>query len=61
LLAHGRLFSLGTPSSSITKTGRQDIAKILLKVALDTINQIKLKVKVRNIVYVENVILNHET
>jgi hypothetical protein len=38
---HGRWFSPGTPASSITKTGRHDIAEILLKVALDTINQIK--------------------
>ena len=36
LLAHGRWFSLGTPASSITKTGRHDIAEILLKVALKT-------------------------
>jgi hypothetical protein len=34
LLAHGRWFSLGTPASSTTKTGRQDIAEILFKVAL---------------------------
>jgi len=34
LLAHGRLFSPGTPVSSTTKTGRHDIAEILLKVAL---------------------------
>ena len=34
LLAHGRWFSPGTPASSTTKTGRHDIAKILLKVAL---------------------------
>jgi hypothetical protein len=40
LLAHGRWFSPGTPASSITKTGRHDIAEILLKVALNTINQI---------------------
>jgi hypothetical protein len=32
LLAHGRWFSPGTPSSSITKTGCHDIAEILLKV-----------------------------
>jgi hypothetical protein len=32
-------FSPGTPASSITKTGRHDIAEILLKVALNTINQ----------------------
>jgi hypothetical protein len=42
LLAHGRWFSLGTPASSTTKTGRLDIAEILLKVAL---NRKKLKKK----------------
>jgi hypothetical protein len=36
LLAHGRYFSPGTPASSTTKTGRHDIAEILLKVALNT-------------------------
>jgi hypothetical protein len=38
LLAHGRWFS---PASSTSKTGRHDIAEILLKVALNTkkINQ----------------------
>jgi hypothetical protein len=41
LLAHGRWFSPGTPASSTTKTGRHDIAEILLRVALSTINQIK--------------------
>jgi hypothetical protein len=40
LLAHGQWFSMGTSASSITKTGRHDIAKILLKVALNKINQI---------------------
>jgi hypothetical protein len=34
LLAHGQWFSPGTPASSTTKTGRHDIAEILLKVAL---------------------------
>jgi hypothetical protein len=34
LLAHGRWFSPGIPVSSTTKTGRRDIAEILLKVAL---------------------------
>ena len=29
-LAHGRWFSPGTPASSTTKTGRHDIAEILL-------------------------------
>ena len=38
LLAHGRWFS---PASPTTKTGRHDIAEILLKVALNTKNQIK--------------------
>jgi hypothetical protein len=39
LLANGRWFSPGTPASSTTKTGRHDIAEILLKVALNTINE----------------------
>ena len=38
LLAHGRWFSPGTLASSTTKTGRHDIAEILLKVALNIIN-----------------------
>ena len=41
MLAHGRWFSPGTSASSTTKTGRHDIAEILLKVALNTKNQIK--------------------
>jgi hypothetical protein len=41
LLAHGQWFSPGTLTSSTTKTGRHDIAEILLKVALNTINQTK--------------------
>ena len=41
LLAHGRWFSPGTPASSTTKTVNHDIAEILLKVALNTNNQIK--------------------
>jgi hypothetical protein len=41
LLAHGRWFSPGTPASSIYKTGHHDIDEILLKMALNTINQIK--------------------
>jgi hypothetical protein len=39
LLVHGRWFSPGIAASSTTKTGRHDIAEILLKVALNTINQ----------------------
>jgi hypothetical protein len=42
LLAHGRWFSPGTPASSITKTGRHDLAEILLKVALNTKKSINL-------------------
>jgi len=34
LLAHGQWFSPGTPVSSTTKTGRHDVAEILLKVVL---------------------------
>jgi hypothetical protein len=34
LLAQGRWFSPGTPASYTTKTGRHDIAEILLKAAL---------------------------
>jgi hypothetical protein len=40
LLVHGRWFSPGTLASYTTKTGRHDIAEILLKVALNTKNQI---------------------
>jgi hypothetical protein len=40
LLAHGRWFSPGTPASSTTKTGHHEIAEILLKVALNTKNQL---------------------
>ena len=41
MLAQGRWFSPDNPASSTTKTGRHDIAEILLKVALNTINQIQ--------------------
>jgi hypothetical protein len=41
LFVHGQWFSLGIPASSITKSGCHDIAEILLKVVLNTINQIK--------------------
>jgi hypothetical protein len=40
LLVHGRWFSPGTPASSTANTGCHDIAEILLKGALNTINQI---------------------
>jgi hypothetical protein len=39
LLVHGRWFSPGTLASSTTKTGRHDIAEILLKVASNIINK----------------------
>jgi hypothetical protein len=42
LLAQGRWFSPGTLASSTTKTGRHDIAEILLKVALNTKIQIQI-------------------
>jgi hypothetical protein len=38
-MAHGRWFSPGTPASSTNTTGHHDIAEILLKVALSTINK----------------------
>jgi hypothetical protein len=37
------VFLPGTPASSTTETGRHDIAEILLKVALNIKNQIKIK------------------
>ena len=40
LLAQGRWFSPCISDSSTTKTGRHDIAEMLLKVALNTKNQI---------------------
>jgi hypothetical protein len=40
LFAHGRWFIPGIPASSTTKTGRHDIAEILLEVALSTINHV---------------------
>jgi hypothetical protein len=45
LLSHGQWFSPGTPASSTTKTGRHEIAEILLKVALNTKNQINQSIK----------------
>jgi hypothetical protein len=38
LLVHSRWFSPGIPASSTTKTGRHDIAEMLLNMALNTIN-----------------------
>jgi hypothetical protein len=42
LLAQDRWFSPGTTASSTTKTGRHEIAEILLKVVLNTKIQIQL-------------------
>jgi len=42
LFAHGRWFSPGTPASFTIKTGRHDIAEILLKVTLSTKIQIEI-------------------
>jgi hypothetical protein len=42
LPAHGLWFSPGTPASSTTKTGGNDIAEILLKVALKHTNKQKI-------------------
>jgi hypothetical protein len=46
LLAHGRWFSPGTPASPTTKTGRHDIAEILLKVALKHQKSINQSIKI---------------
>jgi hypothetical protein len=47
LLAHGRWFSPGNPASSSTKTGRHDIAEILLNVALSNKVQTQIKSKIQ--------------
>jgi hypothetical protein len=49
LLVHRRWFSPGTPASSTTKTDRHDIAEILLKVTLNTNNQINSLSKLKRI------------
>jgi hypothetical protein len=48
LLAHGRWFS---PASSTTKTGRHDIAEILLKVAREKKKKKKKKNSNRNFAF----------
>jgi hypothetical protein len=55
LLAHGRWFSLGTPASSTTKTGRHDIAEILLKVALKHKKSINLMINRFPLFFVQNI------
>ena len=59
LFAHDRWFSPGTPVSSTTKTGRHDIAEILLKAALNIKNQIKLIKSIQLSLYM-NVLLHRE-
>jgi hypothetical protein len=54
LLAYGRWLSPGITASSITKVDLHDIAEILLKVALNTINQIN---QVKSQVYLINFFL----
>ena len=51
LLAHGRWFS---PASSTTKTGRHDIAEILLKVALNHQKSIKNQILLENVLHYIN-------
>jgi hypothetical protein len=58
LLAHGRWFSPGTPASSTTKTGRHDIAEILLEVVLNIKNQI-IKAKITKPYKVHGYYLGH--
>ena len=50
-MVHGRCFSPSTPASSTTKTGRHDIAEVLLKVSLNTINH-----KSINLIFTDNII-----
>jgi hypothetical protein len=51
LLAQGRWFSPGTPASSTTKTGRHNIAEILMKVALNTKKSINQSINLVKKVY----------
>jgi hypothetical protein len=51
LLAHGRWFS---PASSTTKTGRHDIAEILLKVALEIVFSVQQKVDIEMLSLIYN-------
>jgi hypothetical protein len=54
LLAQGRWFSVGTPASPTTKTGRHDIAEILLKMALNTKIQIQIQILLRQAQWVKD-------
>jgi hypothetical protein len=54
LLAHGRWFS---PASSTTKSGRHDIAEILLKVALNIKSNQKMKDRFLTKTFVKSITL----
>ena len=54
LLVQGQWFSPGTTASSTTKTGRHDIAEILLKVALNTKIQIQNLLQEHRLYYICN-------
>ena len=62
-LATGQWFSQGTPVSSTNKTDQHDIAEILLKVALNTINKpiTNIEIILRNSIYENNSIENDGT
>jgi hypothetical protein len=45
MLAHGRWFSLGSPASSTTKTGRHDIAENIVETGVKTP---KIKIMLHN-------------
>jgi hypothetical protein len=60
LLTHGRWFSAGAPSSSTTKTGRHDIAEALLKMALNTINQINQN-QIESFTVTTNIVLGNQS
>ena len=59
LLAQGRWFSPGTLASSTSKTGGHDIAEILLKVVLNTKNQINQSYKQFKILFPCTIIIHH--
>jgi hypothetical protein len=41
LLAHGRWFFLRSPASSTIKTGRHDIAEILVRLAMEELKDVR--------------------
>jgi hypothetical protein len=60
ILVTVRWFSLGTQDSSTNKTDHHDITEILLKVALNTINQTKPSITIcgGDFLFVSKIILN---